>query len=77
MSYFGAFCIIYKIFYKINKKLLTKLDNGAIIVNCIIIAYYAQFADKQVFVSIILLYIIDALKKHRRIHVSENVVRTV
>ena len=35
-----------------EKNILTSLDKSAIIVNCIIIAYYAQFAGKQVFVSI-------------------------
>ena len=46
------FCDLYKKIFKINKNLLTKVDKGAIIVNCIIIAYYAQIANKQAFVSI-------------------------
>ena len=54
------------------KKLLTSLDIGAIIVNCIIIAYYAHFADKQVFVSINLLYISDFAKRHRSAELSES-----
>ena len=54
---FSLFVILYKKIRKIIKKLLTTLDNDDIIINCIIIAYYAQIAEKQVFVSINSIYI--------------------
>ena len=37
------------------KKLLTKAKTHAIIVNCIIIAYYARFYGKRAFVSIFII----------------------
>ena len=49
---FSLFVNLYKKIRKIIKKLLTSLDKDDIILNCIIIAYYALFAEKQVFVSI-------------------------
>ena len=75
--FFSLFANLYKKIQKRIKKLLTSIDFDAIIVNCIIIAYYAHFADKQVFVSINLLYINGFAKRHRRAVISENAARKV